>query len=276
MFFTNKPETCLEFSECFALRQDSRIVGSFIGTLGQAPRQIQQSGLPLLLSQVEVDLLLSLNRAKLCRFKNPHQFSEDYLNKMKLHQEMSYQQQIELCKNERKEEIMKLGDKIVEGKKKKRKQTEEDDDDIVIIDKDNILEKEVSKIGTLSREQSLVQIFHGQPWLDPENQEDIQEWIYKGKLIKKQVFHDLWHQGFFITNGSKFGGDYLVYPGDPIQFHAKYIVVCCDNHDVYTEEKDLVAKSRLGTNVKKTVLLASYDNHENKVKYKAIKWTQKD
>lgn len=260
------------------MRQDSRIVGSFIGTLGQAPRQIQQSGLPLLLSQEELDLLVSLNRAKLYKFNNPHQLSEDYVNKMQLHQEMSYQQQIELCKKEREEEIKKHGDRILEGKRKKRKQTDDDEDDIVIIDKEIVLEKEVSQIGTLSRKQSLVQIFHGQPWLgtEPDNQVEIQDWTYKGKPIKKQVFHDLWHQGFFITDGSKFGGDYLVYPGDPIQFHAKYIVICCENDEIYTDEKDLVAKSRLGTSVKKTVLLATYDKDENKVKYKAIKWTQKD
>ena len=26
--------------------------------------------------------------------------------------------------------------------------------------------------------------------------------------------------------GSKFGGDFLVYLGDPVRFHAKYIVLC--------------------------------------------------
>ena len=26
--------------------------------------------------------------------------------------------------------------------------------------------------------------------------------------------------------GSKFGGDFLVYLGDPVRFHAKYIVIC--------------------------------------------------
>jgi len=28
------------------------------------------------------------------------------------------------------------------------------------------------------------------------------------------------------SEGSKFGADYLVYQGDPIKFHAKYIVIC--------------------------------------------------
>ena len=61
-------------------------------------------------------------------------------------------------------------------------------------------------------------------------------------------------------------------------FHAKYIVICCDTMENEIEnmsEADLVAKSRLATNVKKTVLLA-YQTTSEKIKYKAIKWTEKE
>ena len=63
-------------------------------------------------------------------------------------------------------------------------------------------------------------------------------------------------------------------------FHAKYIVICCDTMENEIEnmsEADLVAKSRLATNVKKTVLLA-YQTviSEEKIKYKAINWTEKE
>ncbi|MEQ2216671.1 hypothetical protein XENOCAPTIV_020101, partial [Xenoophorus captivus] len=30
-----------------------------------------------------------------------------------------------------------------------------------------------------------------------------------------QVFRDLWGRGFFLTSAGKFGGDFLVYPGEP-------------------------------------------------------------
>ena len=34
---------------------------------------------------------------------------------------------------------------------------------------------------------------------------------------RKLAFFDLWRRGFFLTDGSKFGADFLTYPGDPIR-----------------------------------------------------------
>ena len=64
---------------------------------------------PMLLSAEEIDLLLSLNKISLYKFTDPYYFSEDYVNKFKLHQEMSYQKQVEVFKAERKKEIVKGG-----------------------------------------------------------------------------------------------------------------------------------------------------------------------
>lgn len=36
--------------------------------------------------------------------------------------------------------------------------------------------------------------------------------------LEYQIFMHFWEQGFFLTRGGKFGGDYLVYPGkQPLQ-----------------------------------------------------------
>ena len=110
-----------------------------IGTLAKAPHTGSMSGLPMLLLSEEIDLLLSLNKISLFRFKDPYSFSEDYMNKFKLHQEMSYQNQIEVCKAERKKEIIENADKIVEGKLKKLK---DDDNEIQVVDRDSILDSE--------------------------------------------------------------------------------------------------------------------------------------
>ncbi len=102
---------------------------------------------------------------------------------------------------------------------------------------------------------------------------EIHDWTYQGCPIRRKVFQDLWHQGFYVTDGTKFGGDFLAYPGDPIHFHATYIVSCCDKKAIeQMDEKDLVAKSRLGCNVNKTVLLAYIQ--EDQVKYKSVKWNK--
>jgi len=223
----------------------------------------------MLLSSEEIDLLLSMNKISLFTFKDPYCFSEEYMNKFKLHQEMSYQNQVEVCKAERKKQIVDNADKIVAGKLKKLK---EDDNDIQVVDRDSILDAEIAKIPSLSRHMSLLQTFQAQPWMDYDFYQ-VDDWSYQGKEIKRLVFRDLWQKGFYLTDGSKFGGDYLVYPGDPIQFHAKYVVICCEDPISAMDEKDLVARSRLGTSVKKTVLLATCQDEE--IKYKAIKWTEK-
>ena len=265
-YAANKHSFSFQFTECFALRHDCRIVGSFVGTLGAAPRQIQVSGLPMILSPEEIDLLMQLNRICLLKMKDG-KMSEEYKNKFQLYLEMNYQDQIEAFKVERQKEIHKMSDKIMEGKRRKKS-----DDEIEVIDKETILKAEMSKISTLPRSQALVQTFSAQPWTNHENQEEI-DWTYPDKNnLKNLVFQDLWHKDFYITDGSKFGADFLVYPGDPIQFHAKFIVICCEEDPKQIEEKDLVAKSRLGTNVKKIVLLATHKG--GKIKYTTVNWNR--
>ena len=115
-----------------------------------------------------------------------------------------------------------------------------------------------------------------QPWIanEAEQLEPVQS-LQIGNMLKYQIFCDLWHKGFYITDGNKFGGDFLAYPGDPIMFHAKYIVICSDETEIEgISETELVAKSRLATSVKKTVLLAFMK--ADKIKYKSVKWTERE
>nr|XP_048688595.1 tRNA-splicing endonuclease subunit Sen34 isoform X2 [Caretta caretta] len=71
-----------------------------------------------------------------------------------------------------------------------------------------------------------------------------------------RVFRELWGRGYYLSGGSKFGGDFLVYPGDPLRFHAHYIALCCPQ-GAPLPLRTLVAAARLGTGVKKTLLLCS-------------------
>ena len=73
----------------------------------------------------------------------------------------------------------------------------------------------------------------------------------------------------------------FLFIGDPVLFHAAYIVICQVQKSLDEEklsEKLLVARCRLGTAVKKTILLASFDRtksgtNENKIKFKRLIWT---
>lgn len=41
---------------------------------------------------------------------------------------------------------------------------------------------------------------------------------------KETVHRDLYEKGFYTTSGSKFGCDFLAYPGDPLLYHAKFVI----------------------------------------------------
>ena len=67
-------------------------------------------------------------------------------------------------------------------------------------------------------------------------------------------------------------------------FHASYVVICYEyeGSDILTiNENELVAKCRLGTAVKKTILLSYFDKGRSvindksgkEVKFKVLKWT---
>ncbi|SSD62161.1 uncharacterized protein SCODWIG_03923 [Saccharomycodes ludwigii] len=66
---------------------------------------------------------------------------------------------------------------------------------------------------------------------------------------------------FYISPGSKFGGRFIVYPGDPLRYHSHMIIqspklITTDNNSSDTTDGidllELVCSGRLGTGVKKT------------------------
>ena len=58
--------------------------------------------------------------------------------------------------------------------------------------------------------------------------------------------------------------------GDPVLFHAQYIVICSSESELSRlETRDLVCRSRLGSAVKKTVLIACAE--QDVVTFKALK-----
>ena len=59
--------------------------------------------------------------------------------------------------------------------------------------------------------------------------------------------------------------------GDPSRFHSFYIAVCMD-HDKPVGVLDLVSLGRLGTTVKKTILLCSV-NDEGQVCCTSLQWS---
>lgn len=87
------------------------------------------------------------------------------------------------------------------------------------------------------------------------------------------MYNDLWNKGYFVTSGHKFGGDFLLYLGDPFIFHALYIVRCIENLNEKIHPTEIVAFGRLASSVKKKAVLASFDDDDNdKLSYITINW----
>ncbi|VBB28235.1 unnamed protein product [Acanthocheilonema viteae] len=73
--------------------------------------------------------------------------------------------------------------------------------------------------------------------------------------IRLNTFRDLWRRGYYLTCGLKFGCDYLAYESAPGEDHSKWLVKCVNSQDALSS-LDLIALSRLSSQVKKHILLA--------------------
>ena len=69
------------------------------------------------------------------------------------------------------------------------------------------------------------------------------------------VFEDLHEQGYFLSTGLRFGGDFVVYPGDPLRYHSHYTATILAAPEQAVPAFHIIASGRLGTAVKKSHLL---------------------
>ncbi|XP_057370121.1 tRNA-splicing endonuclease subunit Sen34-like isoform X2 [Daphnia carinata] len=247
--------------ECRRLRSEHRIVGNFIGCLPSLPRQDQMLGLPMELMTEEVFHLATRGIVNIVEYKQLYHPAEEHLKqKTENMLKASFSEQQVIFKEERIKQLMLMADKIIEGKRRKTNG---------IIDEELVLQEEIRKIPEMSEDLMMVQIFTRPFWTCRGEAAE-----YSISLtLRCRVFSDLWEKGYYITAGEKFGGDFLVYPGDPFKFHSHYIAVCVDENQLLTPYF-LIQKGRLGTNVKKTVLLCTV-NEDGEIMYQSLNWNGK-
>ena len=75
---------------------------------------------------------------------------------------------------------------------------------------------------------------------------------------------------YFAFVETIFGFQSPIFPGDPARFHSFYIAVIVLG-DTQLDNQEIAAMSRLGTSVKKTVLICSEDEH-HKLTYISLQW----
>ncbi|OCF32370.1 tRNA-splicing endonuclease subunit Sen34 [Kwoniella heveanensis BCC8398] len=77
------------------------------------------------------------------------------------------------------------------------------------------------------------------------------------------VFTSLQRKGYRMGLGPRFGGEYLVYPGDYLRYHAHFTSqVLVDDECIRPAE--IVAWGRLGTGTKKAGLICSFDQRKTR------------
>lgn len=88
------------------------------------------------------------------------------------------------------------------------------------------------------------------------------------------LFAHLHSRGYYIMPGLRFGGDYNVYPGDPLRFHSHFIATGYE-WDQEIPVLDFIGGGRLGTAVKKGFLIGGKQvdtDHGDDVRTFCIEW----
>ncbi|XP_058170771.1 uncharacterized protein LOC131285934 [Anopheles ziemanni] len=254
-------------NDYFRLRSEFRIVGNLIGVPVSHPRNINQQGLPAVLSTVELKFLLAKNAIELVD-RNAAFMNVPSDEQIQLHESLVQKQKEEIRQpviEKRMEAFRKHLPKIVEGKRKKLLKSGTKIEDIKI-SAEQLLAEEMEKIKQ-EKFDTLVQIpTKYQLNIEPKlilNAED---------LIKYQVFESLWNDGGFITSGDAFGCDFLLYPGDPICFHASHMVHVVKNSSQKLDLKYIIRICRLSVVVNKFCVIAYIDACTNEVQFETIEW----
>uniref|UniRef100_A0A8C4YWW6 tRNA-splicing endonuclease subunit Sen34 n=1 Tax=Gadus morhua TaxID=8049 RepID=A0A8C4YWW6_GADMO len=229
--------------------REAGVVGSLVGALPRQPRQNGRLGRPLQLGQEELRLLLQKQAS-----------GDDLESSAPEEQRSSFEAQSILALEERKSALLRaMGgpDGGVSGR-------------LEVLDQSFVFPRSAVAVQLRTARAGLSHCSDERTLLSAAQPGSSQR--APRSESRFQVFRDLRQRGYYITSAGKFGGDFLVYPGDPLRFHAHFIAVC-----VALDEQlplvDVLAVARLGSNVKKTVLLCSPGGPAAPVHYTSLQWS---
>ncbi|KAI5122980.1 hypothetical protein M0805_006858 [Coniferiporia weirii] len=86
------------------------------------------------------------------------------------------------------------------------------------------------------------------------------------------VFRALWEKGYYMGCGIKFGGEFLVYPGDPLRYHSHFVASVLESSSAALRPMEIVAHGRLGTATKKAHLLCAWNEETQEADIFSIEW----
>ncbi|XP_053658827.1 uncharacterized protein LOC128707895 [Anopheles marshallii] len=253
------------------LRFECRIVGNLIGVPVSHPRNVNQQGMPVALSRWELKLLLEKEMIWLVdqnsALQRPPSDEETHL-----YAGMVERQKEELrmpAIEKRLEAFQKHLPKIIEGKRKKLLKAGVKEEDInldaeqlVSEERERIMKEQFDTMVQIPTKH-LIALGFSECSLDLSTEE----------CVKYRIFASLWRQGGCITTGDAFGCDFLLYPGDPMYFHASHMVHVLQNGvSQKLDAKYLIRVCRLSVVVNKLCVLAYIDETTNEVQFETLEW----
>ncbi|KAL1476506.1 hypothetical protein MTO96_018493 [Rhipicephalus appendiculatus] len=283
------------------IRCQHRIVGTQVGCFPRCPYQNAVLGLPVQFAMEEARLLISKG---FCVLVENTKLSQPPTDDERAHVDKCaddvYQEQAEAIMAQRKAEIEQQAEKIVAGlvrksrgqhvSKKARKKlkksgstelregnssTELSEVQAAEIEAQReavIADVMKSRVSTPSRDITLAPVLY--ECLRTKASDLVPAELNYPRTdahkVRCRVFEDLWEKGHYMTVGSKFGGDFLVYSGDPLLFHAFGVVVCL-GRERKVAGRDIVMWGRLGNAVHKTIILATL--RDDQVHYISLRWS---
>ncbi|KAJ0178307.1 hypothetical protein K1T71_006130 [Dendrolimus kikuchii] len=260
-------------ADWYILRKSHRICGALIGSLPSFPRQNDFLGLPMALLPEESALLVEKGICKLFELpgllKKPLDLEKQNIKDL---EQKIEEEQSEALKKRKIEQLSHKIDIIVAGKKQKLLSKGIAD---VELDKNTLLQEEINKLPEIASAHLLVHLPTEEYMHREKNEVGIG--VLKPSVLEGEgtarytIFKDLWEKGFHITDGSKFGSHYLLYPGDPVKFHATYMVQCVYDETTPFQPTNLVAFGRLSVAVNKLAVIAFF-NIYGRVDYQTIQW----
>ena len=234
------------------LRNELGVVGNLCGALPRQPRQNREYGLPLCILKEEAVLLVSMGRGKLIKSDNQdHVVDEDaYKSSLK----GSFEVQNEYLLQHIYQKSQKFVDKPV---------------------------KEPPHLNLSGIVDLTNPAHHLHKMFEKETDATLWNVNYKEipltdiKLSEKEkmrlfVYQDLRKRGYMITPGTRFGGDFLAYPGDPFMYHA-YFVVKVQQAETELGVAEMLTLARLASSVRKVAVLAGVS--EDRVSYISLQWS---
>lgn len=242
-------------SDALKLRQ-KRIVGQLIGCCPKSPHQIVTSGFPYLLNHYAVTVIITNKLANFRKLVNKENYSTEDNNS-------SFAENLKHLRKSAEEEF--INKRLVE------------------LEKRNIVPT-TNTIGSFDETKMKLIISNSvDPNLSSFKLIDMDAIEVKKLVQVKEVnsfaFSDLYDKGFYISSGSKFGSDFLAYPGDPVRYHAQYSVRAMASKDGSVDMSklnynEINSLNRLCHTANKTMLLAIVfrdDKNHSRIKY----WTLK-